>query len=165
MVLLATLIFTAVFLITLFIVGPFIGGAQMEIEVMSENPAGFSIEKNTLLRTNETKRKLMAFGEGDESVDESIARTSDKFGGTYSDSHILLFRFEKDDDVEIVGFSCSDGCGYIEGYEEEMDIILKNSEVVAPRPIMLPKGKMGSSYSVYFNPEEMAARVMQGTQY
>ena len=165
MVLLATLIFTAVFLITLFIVGPFVGGAQMEIEVMSEDPARFSIEKNTLLRTNETKRKLMAFGEGDGSVDESIAKTSDKFGEADSGSHILLFQFEGDDDIERVGFLCLDDCGHISGYDEEFKAILQNSKVIAPRPIMLPEGGMGSSYSIYYDPDEVASDIMDGVMY
>ncbi len=75
--LIVVLVFTAMFLITLYIVGPFVGGAQLSIDILDEQPARFSIHQNTFMSTNRTRRELISLPSNFEE-NESIKKTLDE---------------------------------------------------------------------------------------
>jgi len=148
MILLATLVFTAMFLITLFIVGPFIGGVEMEEEVYAEQPASFTIEKNTLFRTNQTKEDLILHASGydkSKSINDTIQSLFEK--------RALLYRFEDSgNDMKEFVFEIDGTYGQ---HQDEFDEVLEKSTPGTPRPILLPEGRAGSTIQLFTEPEEL----------
>ncbi len=151
--LIAILVFTAMFLLTLFLVGPFVGGAELEMDILSQQPATFTVEKNILMRTNETKNNLMVYA-SERGKEDSIRNTIDNVFG----ERVILYEFEDNGDIETVIFDdkSTHGPG-----TDRYDEILKEGIMGTPRPVLLPEEKMGATYQIIVDPDEVEEEMLE----
>ena len=135
--LIVVLVFTAMFLITLYIVGPFVGGAQLSIDILDRQPSRLAMYPNLVMGSKQARRNLIKMEfepqKGGE-IGENLGNVFEDHGDVYI--HYMIYGGER-------YLITSEGDVYDSESEEYKDIL--NSDYIPgpSRPVPHPEQNSG----------------------